>query len=123
MVGLYSLGHAGLFAIGAYGTSLLSYYFHLNVFLLLPIVVVAAGIVGALLGALSLRVSGLYFAITTFIFTIIVYVVLSNSSWTFGLQGLTGPIFPAFPVDVQNILGRSVVWIVGAVFVVAVSIV
>lgn len=123
MVGLYSLGHAGLFAIGAYGTSLLSYYFHLNVFLLLPIVVVAAGIVGALLGALSLRVSGLYFAITTFIFTIIVYVMLSNSSWTFGLQGLTGPIFPAFPVDVQNILGRSVVWIVGAVLVVAVSIV
>src|SRR5690606_3274710 len=27
-VGLYSLGHAGLFAIGAYGTSLLSRYFH-----------------------------------------------------------------------------------------------
>ncbi|MFT4283703.1 MAG: ATP-binding cassette domain-containing protein [Protaetiibacter sp.] len=122
-VGLYSLGHAGLFAIGAYGTSLLSRYLQLDVFLLLPIVIVGAGLVGALLGALSLRVSGLYFSITTFIFTIIVYVVLSNSSWTMGLQGLSGPIFPAFPLGVQNVLGRSVVWMVAAVLIVAVAIV
>jgi branched-chain amino acid transport system permease protein len=122
-VGLYSLGHAGLFAIGAYGTSLLNRYFQLNVFLLLPIVILAAGLVGALLGALSLRVSGLYFAITTFIFTIIVYVTLSNSTWTFGLQGTTGPIFPAFPLGVQNLLGRSVVWAVAAVLLIAIVIV
>lgn len=121
-VGLYSLGHAGLFAIGAYGTSLLNRYLHLDVFLLLPIVIVAAGLVGALLGALSLRVSGLYFAITTFIFTIIVYVLLSNSSWTFGLQGTTGPIFPNFPVDLGAVLGRSVVWVVAAVALIAIVI-
>jgi branched-chain amino acid transport system permease protein len=122
-VGLYSLGHAGLFAIGAYGTSLLSRYLHLDIFLLLPIVIAGAGLVGALLGALSLRVSGLYFSITTFIFTIIVYVVLSNSSWTMGLQGLPGPIFPAFPLEVQNVLGRSIVWMVAVVLIVAVVIV
>lgn len=122
-VGLYSLGHAGLFAIGAYGTSLLNRYFQLDVFLLLPIVILGAGLVGALLGALSLRVSGLYFAITTFIFTIIVYVLLSNSSWTFGLQGTTGPIFPAFPTDVGGVLGRSVVWAVAVVVLIAVAIV
>jgi branched-chain amino acid transport system permease protein len=122
-VGLYSLGHAGLFAIGAYGTSLLNRYLHLDVFLLLPIVIAAAGAVGALLGALSLRVSGLYFAITTFIFTIIVYVLLSNSSWTFGLQGTTGPIFPSFPADLGAVLGRSVVWVVAAVVLVAITIV
>lgn len=123
IVGLYSLGHAGLFAIGAYGTTLLSRDLHLNVFLLLPIVMIAAGLVGALLGALSLRVSGLYFAITTFIFTIIVYVLLSNSSWTMGLQGLPGPIFPTFPSDVQDLLGRSVVWAVAAVVLVAIVVV
>ena len=122
-VGLYSLGHAGLFAIGAYGTSLLNRYLHLDVFLLLPIVIVAAGLVGALLGALSLRVSGLYFAITTFIFTIIVYVTLSNSTWTFGLQGTTGPIFPLFPAATGAVLGRSVVWMVAAVLLIALVIV
>jgi branched-chain amino acid transport system permease protein len=122
-VGLYSLGHAGLFAIGAYGTTLLSRNLELNVFILLPIVVIAAALVGALLGALALRVSGLYFSITTFIFTIIVYVLLSNSSWTMGLQGLSGPIFPSFPADVQDVLGRSVIWIVAAVVLVAIVIV
>lgn len=122
MVGLYSLGHAGLIAIGAYGTTLLARQFELNVFLLLPIVIVAAGLVGAALGALSLRVSGLYFAITTFIFTIIVYVTLSNSQWTGGLQGLPGPIFPNFPSEVSAVLGRSVVWAVAAVVLVAVTI-
>lgn len=123
VVGLYSLGHAGLFAIGAYGTTLLSRNLDINVFLLLPIVIVAAALVGALLGALSLRVSGLYFAMTTFIFTIIVYVLLSNSSWTMGLQGLPGPLFPNFPPDVQDILGRSVVWVVAAVVLVTIVIV
>lgn len=122
-VGLYSLGHAGLFAIGAYGTSLLNRYFQVNVFLLLPIVIVAAGLVGLLLGALSLRVSGLYFAITTFIFTIIVYVTLSNSTWTYGLQGTTGPLFPVFPLAVQNVLGRSLVWMVAVVLLIAIVIV
>ncbi|MDF1480004.1 ATP-binding cassette domain-containing protein [Leifsonia sp. H3M29-4] len=122
-VGLYSLGHAGLFAIGAYGTTLLSRNLDLDVFVLLPIVMLGAGLVGALLGALSLRVSGLYFSITTFIFTIIVYVLLSNSSWTMGLQGLPGPIFPNFPVDVQDVLGRSVVWAVAAVVFIAIVIV
>lgn len=123
VVGLYSLGHAGLFAIGAYGTTLLAKNLQLNVFLLLPIVIIGAGLVGALLGALSLRVSGLYFAITTFIFTIIVYVLLSNSTWTMGLQGLPGPIFPNFPIAVQNVLGRAVVWVVGAVVLIAIAVV
>jgi branched-chain amino acid transport system permease protein len=123
VVGLYSLGHAGLFAIGAYGTTLLNRNFQINVFLLLPIVIVAAALVGAALGALSLRVSGLYFAITTFIFTIIVYVTLSNSTWTMGLQGLAGPLFPNFPPDVQDVLGRSVVWVVAAVVLVTIVIV
>lgn len=123
MVGLYSLGHAGLFAIGAYGTTLLSRHLDINVFLLLPIVIVGAGLVGAALGALSLRVSGLYFAITTFIFTIIVYVILSNSQWTGGLQGLPGPLFPNFPPEVQSVLGRSVVWVVAAVVLIAIVVV
>lgn len=123
IVGLYSLGHAGLFAIGAYGTTLLHKFFDLDVFLLLPIVILGAGLVGALLGALSLRVSGLYFSITTFIFTIIVYVVLSNSSWTSGLQGLPGPLFPLFPFEVQAVLGRSVVWVVAAVLLIAIVVV
>ena len=95
--GLYSLGHAGLFAIGAYGTTILSTHYGWNIFLALPVAVLAVGLVGVVIGALSLRVSGLYFAITTLIFTIIVNVLISDLNITGGYTGLASPPFPNFP--------------------------
>lgn len=108
VTGLYSLGHAGLFAIGAYGTTILQAH-GWNIFLALPVAVVAAGLVGIVIGALSLRVSGLYFAITTLIFTIIVNVLLSNLTITGGYQGLPSPLFPNFPSSLSG-LGTALVW-------------
>lgn len=109
MTGLYSLGHAGLFALGAYATTLLYNDRHWNLFVLLPICVVGVGIVGLVLGTLSLRVGGLYFAITTFVFTLVVTVIASESKFTGGFGGLVGPIFPSFPGSLGG-LGQSVIW-------------
>jgi branched-chain amino acid transport system permease protein len=111
MTGLYSLGHAGLFACGAYGATLLTSHLQLGVFTVLPIVVAGTGLVGLVLGALSLRVSGLYFAITTFVFTLMVGVLASDLPITGGLQGLEGPLFPNFPAGLAG-LGSSVTWCV-----------
>jgi branched-chain amino acid transport system permease protein len=122
MTGLYSLGHAGLFALGAYATTLLSNNLGWNVFLLLPICIVGVGLVGVVLGTLSLRVSGLYFAITTFIFTLVVVVLLSDLDFTGGLQGIAGPVFPDFP-DALSFLGSSVVWCVGLALLVTIVVV
>ncbi|HEY7694242.1 MAG TPA: ATP-binding cassette domain-containing protein [Gaiellaceae bacterium] len=109
MVGLYSLGHAGLFAIGAYGTTLLYNDRHWNLFVLLPVSMLGVGLVGLLLGTLTLRVSGLYFAITTFIFTLVITVVASDFAFTGGYGGLIGPIFPGFP-SWLDWLGQSLIW-------------
>jgi len=122
MTGLYSLGHAGLFALGAYATTLTNQHRGTNVFLLLPVVVVGVGLVGVLLGSLSLRVSGLYFAVTTLIFTLVIGVVLADWQFTGGLQGLAGPILPDFPAGLAG-LGSPVVWVVGACLLVAVAVV
>lgn len=122
MTGLYSLGHAGLFALGAYATTLLNAGLGWDVFLLLPISVIGVGIVGIILGALSLRVSGLYFAIMTFIFTLIVTVLLSDLDFTGGLQGIAGPTFPDFP-EALSFLGSPVAWCVGLSFLLTVVIV
>jgi branched-chain amino acid transport system permease protein len=78
MVGLYSLGHAGLFAFGAYATTLLYNDRQWNLFATLPVCLLGVGAVGLVLGAISLRVSGLYFAITTFVFTLVVTVFASD---------------------------------------------
>ena len=111
MTGLYSLGHAGLFALGAYTTTLLHNDHGISVFLLLPISIVGVGLVGLVLGALSLRVTGLYFAITTFIFTLVVAVMASDFSFTGGEQGLVGPEFPHFGAALSG-LGSAIVWAV-----------
>ena len=108
-LGLYSLGHAGLFALGAYGTTLLSNNDHWNLFLLLPVSMVGVGAVGLALGSLSLRVSGLYFTITTFVFTLVLTVLAQDLALTGGFGGLTGPIFPGFPSGLAS-LGQSLIW-------------
>jgi branched-chain amino acid transport system permease protein len=109
VVGLYSLCHAGLFAIGAYATTLLATEHGWSVWALLPVVVIGVGVVGLFIGLLSLRVSGLYFAITTFVFTLLVVALLTDLRFTGGLQGLIGPLFPEFSPSLEW-LGAPLVW-------------
>ncbi len=108
-LGLYSLGQGGFFAIGAYATTLAATDLNINVFVLLPIVLAITGLSGMIIGAMSLRVSGLYFAITTFIFTLIITVLATDLQITGGTQGLLGPAFPSFP-QTLDALGSSVAW-------------
>jgi branched-chain amino acid transport system permease protein len=109
MTGLYSLGHAGLFALGSYATTILYNDHHWSLWLILPVCIAGVGLVGLALGALSLRVSGLYFAITTFIFTLVLTVVASDSTFTGGYGGLIGPLYPDFP-SWLSWAGKSVIW-------------
>ncbi|WP_027035697.1 branched-chain amino acid ABC transporter ATP-binding protein/permease [Mesorhizobium ciceri] len=110
MLGLYSLGQGGFFGIGAYATTILANDYGWNVFALLVLVLAATGLVGVAVGAMSLRVSGLYFAITTFIFTLVLTVLATDMvNVTGGLQGLLGPAFPDFPGGLQW-LGTPLVW-------------
>jgi branched-chain amino acid transport system permease protein len=111
ILGLYSLGVGGFFAIGAYLTTILSTIYNVNVFLLIPIIVVTTGLLGVILGAASLRVSGLHFAITTFIFTLVVTVLATDLQITNGMQGLLGPNFPDLPERLAS-LGQPIAWCV-----------
>ncbi len=111
MLGLYSLGQGGFFAIGAYFTTIVVNDLGWNVFLVLLIVLLLAGLIGLAVGAMSLRVSGLYFAITTFIFTLVLTVLATDLKITGGLQGLLGPAFPDFPEGLEA-LGAPVAWCV-----------
>lgn len=110
MLGLYSLGQGGFFGIGAYATTILANEYGWNVFGLLALILIVTGLVGMAVGAMSLRVSGLYFAITTFIFTLVLTVLATDMvNVTGGLQGLLGPAFPDFPNGLQR-LGTPLAW-------------
>jgi len=122
MLGLYSLGQGGFFAIGAYFTTIIATQYEVNVFWLLPAVLIVSGGTGAVIGAMSLRVSGLYFAITTFVFTLVLTVLATDLSITGGLQGMLGPTFPDLPESLEP-LGAPVAWSVMLALLIAIALV
>ncbi len=60
-----SMGHAAFFGIGAYTAAVMTAKLGLSFWLALPVAGVAAGVVGVLLGLISLRVRDDFLAVTT----------------------------------------------------------
>ena len=88
--GQISLGHAGFYALGAYGAALAATRLGWPLWASVPAGMVMAAIVGAAVGAAALRVSGPYLAMVTIAFGIIVEHVLVE--WV-SLTGGPGGIF------------------------------
>ena len=91
VTGMFSLAHAGLLGLGAYLTTVLWTSDGINVFLLLPVAIIGSGLLGLVIGAASLRVGGLQFAIVTLIFTLVFTTVVSNLSITGGAERAARP--------------------------------
>lgn len=90
--GLISLGHAGFLAVGGYTAAILSADYGMPLWLCIPAGGVVAATFGLLVGIPSLRLKGLYLAITTLAFTIIVtHLILSFESLTHGSSGISTP--------------------------------
>jgi len=90
--GQISLGHAGLLAIGAYGSALLVTRLDWPLVLSIPAAGLLTGLVGLVLLIPALRLTALYFAIATLGFGAAVAQLLPNwSSLTGGHQGLRVP--------------------------------
>ena len=88
--GQISLGHAGFYALGAYGTALAATRLGWPLWASVLAGIVVAALVGAAVGAAALRVSGPYLAMVTIAFGIIVEHVLVE--WV-SLTGGPGGIF------------------------------
>lgn len=88
--GLLDLGYVAFFAIGAYTTAILYGSFHWNIFIVIIISVILAGIFGFLLGFPTLGLRGDYLALVTLAFGEIVRIVLNNTdAITNGPKGLS----------------------------------
>jgi len=84
--GQVSFGHAGFYAIGAYGSAVLANRFGTIFFVNLVFAAILAGLVGALLALPALRLRKLSLAITTFGFSVVTQTAI------IGLRGLTGGV-------------------------------
>ena len=90
VAGQMSLGTAALLAIGAYGTGILTTHFGVPWIAAAIVGAVAATIIGTLLAAPALRLTGLHLAIVTLAFGVIVVQLIGKGGrWTGGMSGLT----------------------------------
>ena len=96
MTGLVSLGHAGLFAVGAYTSALLGTRLEVSFWLSAAAAVVVTGAVGSVLALAALRARGIYLAMVTIAFGIIVeQVALDQDEFTGGFMGVSGIPYPS----------------------------
>ena len=88
--GLFSFGHAGFMAVGAYVAAICTVKLGLPFFPALLLGGAAAGLVGAGLGSLTLNLKGDYFCIATLGFGEAVRLILENWDYVGGARGISG---------------------------------
>jgi branched-chain amino acid transport system permease protein len=90
--GLFQLGHAAFYAIGAYTTGLLNLYFGIPILWTLPLSVLVAGLFGFLITRPIIHLRGDYLCIVTIAFGEVVRLALVNNIFgiTGGANGLSG---------------------------------
>jgi branched-chain amino acid transport system permease protein len=90
-IGELSMGHAAFFGIGAYSSVFLTMMGGVSFWIALPLCGLIAMIFGFLIGLVSLRLRGPYFAIVTLGFAEVIRIVLINGKdVTGGANGITG---------------------------------
>lgn len=88
--GLLHLGYAAFLGVGAYIIGLGARYTDLSFWVLVPVAVVAACLLGVLIAFPTIRISGTYFVLATLAFGEIFRIVVLNLGFTGGPSGLPG---------------------------------
>ena len=106
LAGLLDLGYVAFYAVGAYSYALLSNYFGLSFWVLLPVAGLLAASWGIMLGFPVLRLRGDYLAIVTLAFGEIIRLVLINwtalTKGTFGISGIAKATFFGIPFNASS---------------------
>ncbi|EJZ17650.1 high-affinity branched-chain amino acid ABC transporter permease LivM [Rhizobium sp. Pop5] len=108
LAGLLDLGYVAFYAVGAYSYALLSSYFGLSFWVLLPLSGIFAALWGVILGFPVLRLRGDYLAIVTLAFGEIIRLVIINwtdlTKGTFGISGIAkASVFGVWTFDVGKV--------------------
>ncbi|MEO8808560.1 MAG: branched-chain amino acid ABC transporter permease, partial [Burkholderiaceae bacterium] len=120
-LGYVSFGHAAFLGFGAYTAGLLVTALGWNYWAVLPMCVIPGLLLGALLGVISARLSGAYFAIATLV--VAELLVLLASNWVDLTHGPMGLMVNVPPVPGARAIGwnaqQGYLAVVGATLVLA----
>jgi ABC-type branched-subunit amino acid transport system ATPase component/ABC-type branched-subunit amino acid transport system permease subunit len=113
--GQVSLGHAGLFGVGAYTAGVLVLQFGAPVWVTLPAAIAVTAVFGALLALPALRVTGPYLAMVTLAFGTIIQILINEMDFlTAGPLGIKvgKPLLFGHKLDEHEFF-----WLVGALLI------
>ena len=117
--GQISLGHAGFFGLGAYASALLTSRFGWAPPLAMLAAMAGVGVLSFIIARPILRLRGHYLAMATLGMGIIIYMVLVNeSSWTGGNDGMSVPGFSLFGLTLAN--ERQWYWVAAGAMLLAI---
>ena len=95
--GQVSLGHAAFFGVGAYAAALMSARYQQSPWFGMALGILLSVVAGALIGYLSNRLKGPYFALSTIAFAEVLKIVASRwRGFTAGSEGVPVPYRPGF---------------------------
>ncbi len=86
--GYVNFGVAAFFGLGAYTGAALILFLKMNLIIAIIAGGVVSGLVGFGLGYLTLRLRGIYFAIATLAVAVVIQMIIVNSQWLGGANGL-----------------------------------
>ncbi|WP_405102817.1 branched-chain amino acid ABC transporter permease [Micromonospora sp. NBC_01412] len=86
--GIISLGHGAFFAVGAYTSAVLTHHASWPLLATLPVSLVVAAALGAVVGLPTLRLRGLYLALVTVALAMCAVPMFQRFEWLGGSQGL-----------------------------------
>ncbi len=101
--GMFSVGHAAYFGIGAYISFMLNIYGHVNYLLTLPLAMIGTAAVSMVILPPLLRLQGFYFAVSTlgmnFVIVDLLHNLMPTTGYTDGLFGISIPAWLDVPVS------------------------
>lgn len=106
LTGMSNMCQAAFWGVGAYTAAILTLKLSVPFLLAVPIATVFTSVVGMLLGLLSTRIKGIYFAILTIGFALFFSLVLTNfpalTGGTTGLRSIPHPDFIFFTLESRH---------------------
>ena len=92
--GIASFGHAAFFGVGGYALGVIIKYITPSIWLAFLVVPVICGLLAFIIGVISIRARGIYFAIMTLAFAEVLYRIIFHTHALGGSDGLIGIAVP-----------------------------
>ena len=94
--GMFSLGQGLFFGLGSYVAAGLNHYFHWPIYLTIPIGTICGAILGTVLLLGTLKLRGIYFAMITLAFPLLLVGAIQATNFVGGTEGVNAAAFPNY---------------------------